>query len=374
MMIEGTNLKELLVLPDNLIWSWRKAKALYQASDALHDQSQVAAFELNLDQELRGIRRDFEAGNFRTQPIRLLPQPKRPDFAGKPRMRQSFQVSVRDQVAWISLVNVVGPALDQKMPAWSYGHRLYRAAWYEDDSLGNSRLNIGPYRHTNSNLYRKFKHSWPLFRRHISLTARKMSTGTINKNELDHGDRQALEHAIEFSRVTDRLSYLEDSYWSQSYDIRERNRIYYASFDLEKFYPNVSSASILRSMDQTLAGFAEDIEFRSLVAKMLDFEVNVKGLSEALLASVDPPTRPGRLNGLPTGLMVAGFLANVALLPVDKEVEEEIHQKRSFAQFRFVDDHSILAFDFDAMLEQIRRYGSLLDKHQIWPENCRRQI
>jgi hypothetical protein len=178
-MRDDTNFEELLILPDNLIWSWRKAKALYQASDALHDQSKVAAFELNLDQELRGIRRDFETGNFRPQSLRLLPQPKRPDDAGKPRMRQSFQVSVRDQVAWIAIVNVMGPSLDQLMPAWSYGHRLYRAAWYDDDASGGSKLNIGPYRHTNSNLYRKFKHSWPLFRRHISLTARKMTTGKM---------------------------------------------------------------------------------------------------------------------------------------------------------------------------------------------------
>lgn len=120
-MIERVNFKELLVLPDNLIWSWRKAKALYRVSDALHDQSQVAAFELNLEQELRQIRRDLESGRYRTRPLRLLPQPKRPDDAGKPRVRQSFQPSVRDQVAWIALTNVIGPSLDQQMPAWSYG-------------------------------------------------------------------------------------------------------------------------------------------------------------------------------------------------------------------------------------------------------------
>jgi hypothetical protein len=31
----------------------------------------------------------------------------------------------------MAFVNIVGPLIDYQMPAWSYGHRLYRAAWYE---------------------------------------------------------------------------------------------------------------------------------------------------------------------------------------------------------------------------------------------------
>src|SRR3546814_7881522 len=69
------------------------------------------------------------------------------------------------------MATVLGPELDRKMPAWSYGNRLYRAAWYEEESPEGkgSQLNIGPYRHSAGHLYRHFKHSWPLYRRHISL-------------------------------------------------------------------------------------------------------------------------------------------------------------------------------------------------------------
>ncbi|WP_298243534.1 hypothetical protein [uncultured Bradyrhizobium sp.] len=362
---------DLVLLPENLIWAWRKARHLYQASDALHDQAEVAAFELNLDAELGRMSREIRQGKFRTTPIRLLPQPKRPDSDGKPRMRQSFQLAVRDQVAWIAIVNVIGPSLDRLMPSWSYGHRLYRSAWYDNSDSVHHHLRIGPYRHTTSNLYRKFKHSWPLFRRHVSLTARKMATGSINVDELDQGDQQALYHAIEFSKVTDRLSYLEDNFWNFRGLERAGANLYYASFDLEKFYPSIRLASISAVLDRYLPEFSSDSDFRTFVERMLQFEVRTDGLSDSMKAAVDPPTLSGQFSGLPTGLMVAGFLANVALLPVDHDVETDVSAKRDFAQFRFVDDHSILAFSFETLVERIEAYRDLLIRHGVGAQIAR---
>ena len=152
---------ELLLLPENLLWAWRKVQRCYGMADSLFDQAEIAAFDLNLENELASIKRDFETGNWENRPIRLIPQPKKPSKEGKPRLRQYFDIAVRDQVAWIAIVNVLGPELDQKMPAWSYGNRLYRAAWYEEEPQDgrHSKLNIGPYRHSAGYLYRHFKHS-----------------------------------------------------------------------------------------------------------------------------------------------------------------------------------------------------------------------
>ena len=167
---------ELLQLPETGLWAWRKVRRAYQAADSLYDPAELAAFELNLEAELDAIRAAFAEGRWSNRPLRLVPQPKSPDKQGAPRMRQYFEVSVRDQVAWAAIATVLGPELDRKMPAWSYGNRLYRAAWYDDEREAGktSRLNIGPYRHAAGHLYRRFKHSWPLYRRHISLTARRM--------------------------------------------------------------------------------------------------------------------------------------------------------------------------------------------------------
>ena len=91
------------------------------------------------------------------------------------------------------LPNALGPELDQLMPPWSYSYRIYRPAWYEDDEDNRSQLEIGPYRHESGHLYRRFQHSWPLFRRHVALTARAMVRGTpFAKDDLDEADQLAV--------------------------------------------------------------------------------------------------------------------------------------------------------------------------------------
>jgi hypothetical protein len=350
---------ELLLLPENLIWAWRKARRLYRQADALFDQSEVAAFDLNLERELDAIHEQFKRGRYKLSPLKLLPQPKRPDANGRPRMRQSFQVAVRDQVAWIAVINALGPKLDARMPMWSYGHRLFRPAWYDDDQI-ESHLNIGPYRHAQGYLFRKFQHSWPLFRRHVTLTARRMVTEDIDIDELDEGDRRALRYASDPPNSAERLKYLEDGYWVGARP--SSTKLYYASLDLTKFYPSIAPYTILAGLREVLPGLSDEPPLQSIIAGMLNFEVTTSGLSEALLASVDPQTATGKFPGIPTGLMVAGFLANIAMLPVDIAADWETSNIRRIAHFRFVDDHSFLAFDFDELCKWIVRYKALLSE------------
>lgn len=352
---------ELLLLPENMLWAWRKVRRAYRRADSLYDQAEVAAFELDLEAQLDSIRKDFAAGKWQGTPLRLVPQPKKPDKDGHPRLRQYFQVAVRDQVAWCALANVLGPELDQKMPPWSYGNRLYRAAWYENEpsEARSSRLNIGPYRHSAGHLYRHFKHSWPLFRRHISLSARKMVADHIDPEALDHGERLALEQ-------TDGLVYLEAGHWARPTKVGDT--IYAASLDLRKFYPSVRPAAILRGFEVLVEGYNEDPRLPALIAQMLAFDVDDSGLSASMRAAVDPPVSSGKFEGIPTGLFVGGFLANVAMLPLDLEVDGLLLARRDIAHFRFVDDHEVLAYDFKTIVAWITDYARLLEKHGIGAE------
>jgi hypothetical protein len=353
------NWRELLVLPENVLWAWRKARKGYLMADGLYDQAEVAEFELNLEAELESIRADFAAGRYTCAPIRLVPQPKKPAKDGKPQFRQYFQLAVRDQVAWIALVNVLGPEMDKRMPAWSYGNRLYRAAWYEDapQESPNSKLNIGPYRHSAGHLYRHFKHSWPLYRRHISLTARRMVHAKLEPNELDRGEQLALEQA-------EGLAYLDATHWSRPSGAGDV--IYAASMDLSKFYPSIRKAAILSSFAAFLPGYTE--ELGALIEQMLTFTVDTSGVSEETKSEVIPTVLPGLFDRIPTGLFVGGFLANVAMLPVDVDVELLVASQRNVAHFRFVDDHEVLAYDFRTLLDWLKRYSELLEKHCIGVE------
>jgi hypothetical protein len=348
-----TSILYRILLPENLNWAWKKAKNLYQMSDGLYDKAEVAAFELDLESQLNSIEDQFRQGAYQLSPLRLLPQPKKPDKDGRPRMRQSFHIAVRDQVAWIAIVNGIGAKLDILMPAWSYGHRLYRAAWYEESDDGNSKLTIGPYRHANGQLYRKFKHSWPLFRRHVVLTARRMGSG-FNEADLPIDELRTWRR-----REEDGLSYLGDKYWN-----KRSQKIFHATFDLTKFYPSISSSNIIEGL-KLLPEFAEAPHIQKLIASMLNFRVEHRGLSSDFCDHSEPKVEEGPFDRIPTGLMVAGFLSNIAMLPIDKKVNSLLVNQRDVAHFRFVDDHVVLAYNFETLCEWIRNYEQLLESHGI---------
>lgn len=104
-----------LILPENLHFAWSKAKRLSDNHDGYTDRGELAEFELNLEAELSAIRKKFISGTYRTSKLRPLPRPKK--LSGdKQTDRQYYHVAVADQVAWIAVVNALGPELDQHMP------------------------------------------------------------------------------------------------------------------------------------------------------------------------------------------------------------------------------------------------------------------
>jgi len=346
---------DFVVSAENLNWAWQKARRLYRMADGVYDIAEVSAFELNLENELESIQKAFRSLSYKLAPLVLLPQPKKSDAQGNPQMRQSFHVAVRDQVAWIAIANAIGPHLDSKMPAWSYGHRLYKAAWYETEG-SQHRLEVGPYRHSSGQLYRRFKHSWPLFRRHVSLTARAMANGLDNQEQLDASERNALHFA-------ERPTYLDEGFWPKT----EGHQLYYASIDLERFYPSTTIEAVLRGIRENLDRYEQEHELQALLARMLSFTIGTQRSAYLRNPICQPETRPGAFRGIPTGLMVAGFLSNVAMLPLDLAISARVQERRRVAHFRFVDDHVVLAYRFEDLVDWIRAYKNDLAAFSVGP-------
>lgn len=349
-----------LLQPENLNYAWIKAKNLYRTADSFIDAGEIAAFELDLERRLLDIRRQFEHGSYRLKKLRPLPRPKKISEE-RPINRQYYHVAIEDQIAWIALINALGPELDLRMEPWSYGNRLYRAAWYAKDEESGSTLEIGPYRHSSGHLYRKFQHSWPLFRRHITLTARMMVLRrSLEPEEMDEPDQLAAvaaEHA--------QLAYFLPGFWQQKSASGDKNDLYHASIDLKQFYPELNIEAVVKGLAG--AGAMADPHIAKLVKSMLNFQIDMAGMPETALESVEPPFLKGSVKGIPTGLFVSGFLANAAMLPVDRIVAREIRKRRDIAHFRFVDDHTLLAYDFDALCDWIIWYERLLEAHGIGP-------
>lgn len=351
---------ERLLAPENLNYAWGKAKNLYRMADGFVDTGEIASFEIDLERRLLEIHRQFEKGRYRLQKLRPLPRPKKLS-SEKAVSRQYYHVAIEDQVAWIAVVNALGPELDLKMEPWSYGNRLYRPAWYEKDEESNSKLEIGPYRHASGFLYRKFQHSWPLFRRHIALTARMM----VLRRELRSDEMDDPDNLAAISAQHANLAYFRPGFWKQTVGSNPKNDLYHASIDLKQFYPSIRIDAVVRGLSDT--GAMDDKRIANLVASMLDFKIDNTGMPHSALDDVEPPFFKGSIKGIPTGLFVSGFLANAAMLHVDRMVANKLETRHDVAHFRFVDDHTIIAYDFDALCDWLLWYEQLLNSQEIGP-------
>ena len=101
---------------------------------------------------------------------------------------------------------------------------------------------------------------------------------------------------------------------------------------------------------------------------MLQFQTDTTDVSDASIENVEPRFKRGRVSGVPTGLFVAGFLTNIAMLPVDSSIDDMVKEARTVAHFRFVDDHVVLAYDFDRLCNWVLSYQETLNTHRVGPE------
>ena len=347
------NFIDKLTLPENLYWAWKKTRQMYMRGDAWYDPIELARFEANLDLELHAIAAQFKKLKYLNSPLRPLLHPKKDDADKKPQARQAFSIATRDQVAWMAFVNIVGPLIDYQMPAWSYGHRLYRAAWYEVEE-GKDVLKIGRYRHSTGNFYRTFHQSWNRYRRHIYLTIRAM-TGAKDKSQLDEIDRRILEEEAFLPKEL-KQPYLASMYWQKRFTSPPK-KLYWASIDFKLFYPSIKISSILENLLEF--SNANIKEIKPLAKSLLHFPLDTNGFTPEELERVEISSNHSVFEGIPTGLFVAGFLANIAMLRIDNIVQKYL-LKKHIAHFRFVDDHVLLASNYEDLIEWINNYKEII--------------
>lgn len=372
-------LDQLLRL-ENFFWAWEKAKAAYSFDKTWYDEISLREFEGDLKANLSRIQHEFLHGRYVMTPAQLVAFPKRGDSEDStPKTRQMFAFSVRDQVAWIALVNVIGPLLDRQMPSWSYGDRLYRSVWRgsgdpNDNDLPNGPLQIGPYRHTSHHLYRPFKFAWPRYRKHLYLTVNVMAATPQGLDGLSTQDSQILNDELSLTNPRVRVPYLSNGYWNGPH-----KKVYWAGLDLRKFFPSTPlrliQECITEELTRVVPGYRGELD--SLLESMLRFPLDLDGWTEPEIEHelALSPTERQVFQHLPTGLLVSGFLANVAMLRVDRDVARELRVEdpnatHKLAQFRYVDDHVILATDPDELLNWVTKYeGMLASNNDNWRLN-----
>lgn len=346
----------------NLRWAWDKVRRASTPGDVWIDEIDLAGFEVQLERNLQSIAAEMKKGRYRLSPLRPMAFPKNPNKDGEQQVRQYFNVAVRDQVAWTAVVNVVGPHLDPLMPAWSYGNRLFRSIWV-DEVDGIPRRKIGKYRHSSGQIYLSFGQSWPVFRRHVFLATSAMtaSSGNLSPSQMAHEDAEELRLQEQLT-AEHRCPFVRKEYWNDRKPKAGKDNLYWCSVDLEKFYPSLKLGVIRRNIVEHLPPDSKT-EAEALLDSMLHFRLDMAGWAAEELEAIGLRPRQRVSKGIPTGLYVAGFLANAALLKVDLQVAELL-RKRNVAHFRFVDDHVVLAYSFEDLVAWIDEYLALLSASQ----------
>ena len=347
---------------ENLFCAWKKAKHIYDTDlDFIFQTKELSEFEANLDDNLKFISDEIKNGQYSIgNMIPLwLPKVSVPNLES----RQNFCFSVKDQVVWLAVINIIGPLLDNKMPYWSFGHRLYMPIWKEDsirEDTGEEKkiTRFGFYNSASPKTYRNWSVSWPLFRKAVSISVKSMvSYKDYSEEELE--DIENNNYAPESFKI----KYWEKDYWKKETNDKD---VYYATIDLKRFYPNLSNSKILCSDVKSILNITDNNDpLKLLIEKLLDFHIDKKYIEnfdeDSANTGIDLET--GKFSGIPTGLFVAGFLANIAMLPIDKEVYIIQNEQRRIAHFRFVDDHVFLAYSFEELCKWIADYKNILNRH-----------
>lgn len=344
---------------DNLMLAWRKIENLFVPGDIWFDPLRLAAFKYRLKDNLAQISHQLVAGSYQLHELRPVPFPKKKGADDMvPPIRQSFIIDVADQLVWVAVCNVIGARLDTRMPAWSYGNRLY-LYWWKDAA---DKWQIGNYRNSTPTLYRNWNQSWPQMKRRITVSLKKMSfTG-----ELDEEEEKVLEQEQETTLDYAKLKYLTPGYFDQ-FKGNPTDTLYWMGLDLSKFYPHVSISKTKDIVIRELNA-AGDKDFVSLLGSLCSFVTDIRdyegreddlklmGLDDLEVASFD---------GLPTGLLVAGFLANVFMLDIDRQVDAYLDQHHDVIHFRYVDDHVIIGRTSEATKQWVETYLKWLQENGL---------
>ena len=362
---------------ENLMLAWRKLEHSFNHGDVWFDGLVISAFKMNLVDNLTKISTQLKEGTYQMNKIQPIPFPKGgKDADGHLKVRQSFFIDFRDQLVWVAVCNVIGRNFDIKMPAWSYGNRQYISMWKEINDNGQF-WKIGNHRNTSRHIYRTWAQSWPLMRKRITASLKKMAG--LKDEDIDDADIQVEneEEQLEPKQEFFKLHYLEKNYFPESkpFDI-----LYWSGIDLKQFYQKVNMDKLRQIIVSTLGGEPQGGEqFIELINKITHFEIDYSDYqykdADKDLADMQLDKKVA-FDGLPTGLLVAGLLANIYMLEIDKAVSDRLENEKDIIHFRYVDDHVIISTSAEKLFEWISWYqelltnkGLVLNVSKLAPEN-----
>jgi len=240
--------------------------------DFIFDAFRYNDFAINLEENIQSISLALEKGQYHPNPLLTIDVPK-----STLSVRPGSVISIEDRIILFSIVDLIVPVLDEKLPKNVYSYRL-----------------------------KKKKNKSSLFK-----------------------DKDILKFPfLKRKTIQQRISIIESWYgqWTKFieraiYTFEAEGYKFLAISDISSYFENIN-ISILRR----------------ILHKYLPKEQKIVELLCSLLQYWTWPTKQGIIidRGIPQGNDISSFLANIYLLPLDEELIK--FEKRGSRYFRYVDD------------------------------------
>jgi len=355
---------DILSHPLVLRAAWMRVDAWYRSGN-LAPQPELARWRLHPEAELRELGSDLQAGRWIPVSWRQIPYPKKGS-----RLRHYVFPTVRDQVAFMAYMVLLGPLLDSRIASFAFGNRWYRPiAW--DRRRTPAQWVHRPYPLLTPKSYLPYARSHGLFRRVAHWTVARMTGASVCRE--DYGGR--VQHPDDYSDGS-LPPWIRTDWWAA--DKTTDQRACWAALDVQLAYPSVRLDRLRASLIAMLtATESDDLNElfggypRSVVLALGDQDVR-KHLARRLVDALEqvrvedgqiprdawcPPHAAPRLPpdkdlGLPTGLAISGMLLNVALYFTDETVLRYLKKAGTRgAIVRFADDMVILSRSVRGVLD-----------------------
>ena len=337
-------------------------------SGNLAPEPELSRWRLHPESELRRLRSALREGKWRPSRWQQVPYPKRGAC-----LRHYVMPTVRDQVAFMAYLVLLGPLLDSRVPNFVFGNRWNRSiAW--DRRLSKPRWVLRPYQLLTRVAYLPYARSHGLFRRVAHWTVARMTGAQIEQE--DYGGY--VQHPDDYGSNA-LPPWTRQDWWPPRGN--GNARVHWAMLDVELAYPSIRldllRKAIVEMLDQPppvaalrevyggyphaiLEALADPNEIQRVASGLMNALDRVEiDSSQIPNDSWRPHHSRGDLSperrdpGLPTGLAVSGMLLNVALHRADQSVRRYLLDHRHGAFVRFADEFIILALSarglFDLM-------------------------
>lgn len=377
--------RSALAHPLVLKGAWHRIDAWFRHGDPA-PQPELAQWRLHPEAELRKLGADIRAGRWRPSVWSQVPYPKK-----GARLRHYTQPSVKDQVAFMAHMVLLGPLLDSCLESFAFGNRWYRPLVW-NRRLAPRRWDFRSYPLLAKQTYRPFASSHGLYKRVANWTVARMTRAA-----LDNKDYGGPVHHPEDYRLNTLPPWVREDWWLGGGS--KPHPAAWATLDVELAYPSVrldrltrSGIAMLESVTQPpsalIIGYPYPIcellgdtacrraIFRSLIEGIEQVEIDSDSIArDAWRPAHAAPELPPENKGLPTGLAVSGMLLNVALHNMDQSVleylEEQCPEQRG-AFGRFADDMVVMSSSFRGLIDLIEAvWRGLTDDADATLATCR---